>query len=109
MVRRGKQGPNLGTGTVDMGSSAEQKGWTEVFSTTTFHIFTNSIYQTPGIVSPIEFRSFWITAEKVNNKLVIKVGKGGESLPFMTGSDENPLEIRFVAVSSFGDEGTWSF
>ena len=44
MVRRGKQGPNLGTGTVDMGSSAEQKGWTEVFSTTTFHIFTNSIY-----------------------------------------------------------------
>ena len=30
MVRRGKQGPNLGTGTVDKGSSPEQKGWTEV-------------------------------------------------------------------------------
>ena len=30
MVRRGKQGPNIGTGTVDKGSSPGQKGWTEV-------------------------------------------------------------------------------
>ena len=30
MVRRGKQGPNLGTGTVDKGWSPGQKGWTEV-------------------------------------------------------------------------------
>ena len=31
MIRRGKQGRNLGQGTVDMGSSPGQKGWTEVF------------------------------------------------------------------------------
>ena len=30
MVRRGKQGPNLGTGTVNAGSSPGQRGWTEV-------------------------------------------------------------------------------
>ena len=30
MVRRGKQGRNLGTGTVDRGSSPGQRGWTEV-------------------------------------------------------------------------------
>ena len=30
MVRRGKQGPNIGTGSVDKGSSPGQKGWTEV-------------------------------------------------------------------------------
>ena len=30
MIRRGKQGPNLGTGTVDKGSTPGQKGWTKV-------------------------------------------------------------------------------
>ena len=30
MVRRGKQGPNLGSGPVDMGSTPELKGWTRV-------------------------------------------------------------------------------
>ena len=54
MVRRGKQGRNLGTGTVDMGSTAGQKGWTEVFSSyyysyvytfylDTWHCFTHRI------------------------------------------------------------------
>ena len=108
MVRRGKQGRALSTGTVDMGSTAGQKGWTKVLSNTTIHMFTNFI-QTPGIVSPTEFRSFWITTEKVNNKLVIKVGKDGENVPFMTGIDENPLKIGFVALSAFTDQATYSF
>jgi len=87
MVRRGKQGPNIGTGSVDKGSSPGQKGWTE----------------TSGILSASEFRGFWITTEYVNNKLEIRVGKDGESNPFMTGSDPNPLKIQKVAFSTFGD------
>jgi len=85
MIRRGKQGPNIGTGSVDRGSTPGQKGWTE----------------TPGIVSASEFRGFWITSQLVGNKLEIKVGKDGECEPFMTGSDPNPLRVQKVGISAF--------
>ena len=32
MIRRGKQGPNLGQGTVERGTTLGQKGWVEVKS-----------------------------------------------------------------------------
>jgi len=93
MVRRGKQGPNLGTGTVDKGSSPGQRGWTE----------------TPSILSLSEYRAFWITTENVNSKLEIKVGKIGETTPFMTGTDPTPLNIQKVGLSAFTDVATYKF
>jgi len=87
MVRRGKQGPNLGKGTVDKGDSPGQKGWTE----------------TPGILSKSEFRGFWITYEYLSKrKLLIEVGKAGETKPFMTGLDKKPLKsIRFFGLNGW--------
>jgi len=94
MVRRGKQGPNIGTGTVDKGSSPGQKGWTE----------------TPSILSSTEFRGFWITTEYVNNKLEIKVGRDGESKPFMTGTDPKPLKVQKFGLSAYADyDATYIF
>ena len=108
MVRRGKQGPCLSEGTTNMGSSAGQTGWTDVKTIDNQPQFNSykTNFQTPGIVSPTEFRGFWITTEMINNQLVIKVGKDGESAPFMTGVDEKPLEIRYVGLSAFTDEAT---
>ena len=86
MIRRGRQGPNLGSGPVDKGDSPGQKGWTK----------------TPDILSDKEFRGFWIKYKRVNGKLEISVGKKGEDSPFMTGVDENPLpEIKFKGVSGW--------
>ena len=71
LVRRGKQGTSIST-------------WPN---------------PTPKILSTTEFRGFWIRTEKSNNKLLIHVGKDGESVPFMTGIDKNLIEIRFVGLA----------
>ena len=101
----------ISDGTVDMGSEAAgQNGWTEVIQNTTNHMFDTHI-QTPDIMSPDEFRGFWILTEYVNNRetLVIEVGKDGESEPFMTGIDANPLEIAYVGLSSWSGQAIFYF
>ena len=46
----------------------------------------------------------------INKELVFKVGKEGESVPFMTGTDENPLQIKYLGLSSWdGLEATYRF
>ena len=37
-----------------------------------------------------------------NGKRVIKVGKDGETTPFMTGVDNNPLQHLFVGLAGWG-------
>jgi len=94
MVRRGKQGKNLGSGPVDMGDSPGQKGWTK----------------TPNFLSDKEFRGFWIKYKRADGKLEISVGKKGEESPFMTGVDNNPLpEIKFKAVSAFTEVNYYKY
>ena len=110
MVRRGKQGRNLGTGTVDRGSSPGQRGWTEVNILIEYQLSKQKkCFQTPNILSPSEYREFWITTENVNGKLEIEVGKSGETTPFMTGTDPNPLNIQKVGLSAFTDVATYKF
>ena len=61
--------------------------------------------QTPGILSEKEFRTFWITMTSTT----ISVGRGGETVPFMTYSfgKSNP-RINYVAFSSWGPHsGQW--
>eukprot|EP00092_Neocalanus_flemingeri_P012987 GFUD01013997.1.p1 GENE.GFUD01013997.1~~GFUD01013997.1.p1 ORF type:complete len:1217 (+),score=231.72 GFUD01013997.1:486-3653(+) len=70
----------------------------------------SSNIQTPGIVSPSEFRGFWITTEVKNGKLEIKVGKEGENVPFMSGNDNNPLQRNYVALASWtSNTATYQF
>ena len=67
-------------------------------------------FQTPGIVSPSEFKGFWIVTEISNNQIVIQVGREGESTPFMTGTDKNPLQVHYIGLSSWHEtEATYIF
>jgi len=61
----------------------------------------SSMTQTSDILSSSEFRGFWIKTYLKNNERVIKVGKEGESSPFMTGVDPDPLDIKYVALSAW--------
>ena len=60
---------------------------------------------TPGILSPNEFRGFWITY----NFGVIKVGKEGHA-PFMEWTDPNPLPVNNIGYSThMGSNGEFVF
>ncbi|XP_077862604.1 uncharacterized protein LOC100373394 [Saccoglossus kowalevskii] len=51
---------------------------------------------TPDILSPSEFRGFWVTWHNG----VIKVGRAGESNPFMQWEDPNPLTVNYIGYST---------
>ena len=60
---------------------------------------------TPSIVSPTEFRGFWITY----NNGVIKVGKEGQEA-FMEWIDPNPLPVNNMGYSTgWGSNGEFKF
>jgi len=71
---------------------------------------SNGLTQTNSILSSSEFRGFWIETYLDDNERVIKVGKEGESVPFMTGVDPDPLDINYVALSAWaGLSATYVF
>ncbi|XP_077996703.1 C3 and PZP-like alpha-2-macroglobulin domain-containing protein 8 [Glandiceps talaboti] len=60
---------------------------------------------TPSILSPNEFRGFWITY----NNSVIKVGKEGHAA-FMEWTDPNPLPVNNIGYSTgWGSNGEFEF
>ncbi|XP_078691370.1 uncharacterized protein LOC144921857 isoform X1 [Branchiostoma floridae x Branchiostoma belcheri] len=62
---------------------------------------------TPAINSPTEYRTFWINLASDGT---ISVGKGGESLPFMSWTDPNPIRVSYAGYSTgWGSEGRWKF
>ena len=66
--------------------------------------------QTPGILSPEEYRTFWIKTVSEVNSFTISVGKGGETDAFMSHTWEKKHEknIDFVAFSSWtGHSADW--
>ena len=67
------------------------------------------ITQTPGILSPKEFKTFWIRTASEKNKFSISVGKGGETDPFMSHSWNNQEhDIKYIGFSSWtGHSGDW--
>ncbi|CAH1240852.1 EDIL3 [Branchiostoma lanceolatum] len=52
---------------------------------------------TPGIVSPTEYRTFWITWSSDGT---IAVGRSGEGQPFMEWRDPDPLPIVYAGFST---------
>ncbi|XP_019614801.1 PREDICTED: cell wall protein RBR3-like [Branchiostoma belcheri] len=62
---------------------------------------------TPAINSPTEYRTFWINLASDGT---ISVGKGGESLPFMSWTDPNPIRVSYAGYSTgWGSDGRWKF
>ena len=60
---------------------------------------------TPSILSPTEFRGFWITY----NNGVIKVGKEGQAA-FMEWTDPTPLPVNNIGYSTgWGSNGQFEF
>ncbi|XP_078696106.1 putative carboxypeptidase X1 [Branchiostoma floridae x Branchiostoma belcheri] len=63
--------------------------------------------RTPGINSPREYRTFWITWSADGT---IAVGRGGETQPFMQWRDPDPLPIAYAGYSTgWGSSGRWKF
>lgn len=62
---------------------------------------------TPGIVSPDEYRRFWIRFRDH----VIQVGRGDEVVPFLSWeNDEELFEISHYAfTTAWGSSGSWIF
>lgn len=57
---------------------------------------------TPGILSPTEFRGFWLSWKDG----MIEVGKAGEGAPFMTWTDPDPLPVNYIGFSTgWGNTG----
>jgi len=59
-----------------------------------------------GLVSSTEYRTFWIWANNIGNKLYIAVGKKGQK-EFMMGQETNPSEINYYGLGSEGRETTY--
>ncbi|XP_077981785.1 C3 and PZP-like alpha-2-macroglobulin domain-containing protein 8 [Glandiceps talaboti] len=61
---------------------------------------------TPGILSPNEFREFWISY----NNGVIRVGKEGDQEAFMEWTDPDPLPVKYLGYSTgWGSDGQFVF
>ena len=62
--------------------------------------------QTPGIVSPTEFRTFWIKTGSEDGKFTVAVGKGGEAQAFMsqTWNYQKHSPIEYVAFYTTSGE-----
>ena len=61
-------------------------------------------------MSANQFRTFWIKTVSEDNSFTISVGKGRETLPFMSHTWKKKLQkrINFVAFSSWtGHSGDW--
>ncbi|XP_035682150.1 uncharacterized protein LOC118419725 isoform X2 [Branchiostoma floridae] len=62
---------------------------------------------TSGIISPTEYRKFWITWSSDGT---IAVGKGGDTQPFMQWTDPDPLPIAYAGYTTgWGSTGRWKF
>ncbi|KAI8510809.1 hypothetical protein Bbelb_117250 [Branchiostoma belcheri] len=60
-----------------------------------------------GIISPTEYRTFWINLAPDGT---VSVGKGGVSQPFMSWRDPNPLRVSYAGYSTgWGATGRWKF
>ncbi|XP_071809108.1 C3 and PZP-like alpha-2-macroglobulin domain-containing protein 8 [Asterias amurensis] len=61
---------------------------------------------TPGIMSELEYRRFWLTYDHGT----IKVGKGGEVTPFLEWHDETRrVTVNYIGITSFDTPATWIF
>ena len=61
---------------------------------------------TPDILLGTEFRGFWVSW----NDGTIKVGRAGESFPFMEWTDPNPLAVNYIGYSTgWGSTGEFRF
>ncbi|XP_019631561.1 PREDICTED: fibrillin-1-like [Branchiostoma belcheri] len=68
---------------------------------------SHAVESTPGINSPTEYRTFWITWSSDGT---IAVGRGGETQPFMQWRDPDPLPIAYAGYSTgWGSTGRWKF
>ena len=58
--------------------------------------FNQNTFQTPGVLSPSEFRTFWLRAkgDPSTNQFTIAVGRGGEREPFLRHTWEGPSELQ---------------
>ncbi|XP_078682431.1 uncharacterized protein LOC144916906 [Branchiostoma floridae x Branchiostoma belcheri] len=66
-----------------------------------------ALVSTPAIISPTEYRTFWINLAPDGT---ISVGKGGVSQPFMSWRDPNPLRVSYAGYSTgWGATGRWKF
>ncbi|CAH1247959.1 FIBCD1 [Branchiostoma lanceolatum] len=63
---------------------------------------------TPGILSPNNFRRFWICWTK-RDKLYIAVGRDGEGKPFVSTIDRNPKDINYVGYGTSDPNGQFRF
>ncbi|CAH1266418.1 CPAMD8 [Branchiostoma lanceolatum] len=62
---------------------------------------------TRRVVSPTEYRAFWITWSSDGT---IGVGRGGEAQPFMQWTDPDPLLIQYAGYTTgWGSSGLWRF
>ncbi|XP_038077198.1 lymphocyte antigen 75-like [Patiria miniata] len=70
---------------------------------------TNEVYiSTPNFLSANEFRGFWINYDLGTGKL--DVGKEGQGTWFMTWTDPQPLDVKYVGYSTgFGFAGEFEF
>ncbi|XP_078665320.1 uncharacterized protein LOC144907819 isoform X2 [Branchiostoma floridae x Branchiostoma belcheri] len=66
------------------------------------------ITPTAGMLSPNEFRKFWICWTR-SSELHISVGRGGEKEPFMTRGFQNPLDINYVGFGTEDPNGKFRF
>ncbi|KAI8519677.1 hypothetical protein Bbelb_029340 [Branchiostoma belcheri] len=68
---------------------------------------SRALVSTPGIISPTEYRTFWINLAPDGT---ISVGKGGVSQPFMSWRDPNPIRVSYAGYSTgWGATGRWKF
>ena len=93
IIREKKQGGDKGV--VEVGLVREEELGYKILSS----------FQTTGILSDKEYRTFWIKTTSGT----ISVGKGGETDPFMSHSlKRQEDQINFVAFSSWtGHTGKW--
>ncbi|XP_071809812.1 uncharacterized protein [Asterias amurensis] len=61
---------------------------------------------TPGIMSELEYRRFWLTYDHGT----IKVGKGGEVTPFLEWHDETRrVTVNYIGITSYYNRVNWIF
>eukprot|EP00058_Branchiostoma_floridae_P023917 XP_002609407.1 hypothetical protein BRAFLDRAFT_86509 [Branchiostoma floridae] len=82
-------------------------GWGGTKSRISRHGSDTELVSTPDILSPTQYRAFWLSWDSDGT---IAVGRGGETDPFMRWVDPNPLPIGRVGYSTgYGNTGQWTF
>ncbi|KAI8510743.1 hypothetical protein Bbelb_116590 [Branchiostoma belcheri] len=67
----------------------------------------HALVSTPAIISPTEYRTFWINLAPDGT---ISVGKSGVSQPFMSWMDPNLIRVSYAGYSTgWGATGRWKF